>query len=645
MASSVEKVFTTMKESFSDNDAGDRLMVEVDTLQVRLLWVKRLRTIALALGAERTRSEMLPFLSEKIKSGLANSQKAIGDEVLASVAEELGEFHEFVGGASEAHCLLEPLELLCQVDETTVRNTAVNRITKLSEVLTPDQLFQHLAPKVLKLVSSNPDWFTARVSACGLYATAYKAAKNATPSLLVEDSTPTSTEKLSPVDVCNKIVSLFELSCADEPMVRRTAALKLGEVAEAFGKEITRSSLLPLWIKLISETEQESIRVNAVRSAPAIFHVAAFTPEETSTAGTPAFLYASCAQARSWRVRIATSEVLPQVADAIKRSKRETREAELILAADYFVKSLEDHEAEVRHATAAKSAAAASVLLPSFVFETLFPKVVELVTDEGVSNRVELAGVLLEMADPLGLENAKKAYVTDGLVNQLVQDASTNLRLAVIGKLACLIGVITIGEAGPLLNTIVELCADKNWRVRHAALLLYPQLAQQMDETAFTKVFITDSDAFKQRATDNCAKIRFDWVECCKQIGEVYGVEWLESNVVATILQLQNEKNYQLKAVLLHSVSALCPILKSSTSNSLHSQLLPAAIEMRADRVPNLKLLVATSLGKVAACRAVEPAYLESTLKPTLLTLTSDEDADVRTCAEESLKLIEDSES
>lgn len=51
--------------------------------QLRLNSIKKLSTIALALGEERTRSELIPFLTETIYDE---------DEVLLALADQLGNF-------------------------------------------------------------------------------------------------------------------------------------------------------------------------------------------------------------------------------------------------------------------------------------------------------------------------------------------------------------------------------------------------------------------------------------------------------------------------------------------------------------------------------------------------------------------------
>ena len=44
------------------------------------------------------------------------------DEVLVTLAGELGDFVEYIGGAQFAHILLPPLENLAAVEETMVRD-------------------------------------------------------------------------------------------------------------------------------------------------------------------------------------------------------------------------------------------------------------------------------------------------------------------------------------------------------------------------------------------------------------------------------------------------------------------------------------------------------------------------------------------
>ena len=85
-----------------------------EDVQLRLNAIHRISTIALALGPDRARDELIPFLQDSVDDE---------DEVLLALAEELGRnFEEYIGGPEHAHVLLGPLENLSAVEETLVRD-------------------------------------------------------------------------------------------------------------------------------------------------------------------------------------------------------------------------------------------------------------------------------------------------------------------------------------------------------------------------------------------------------------------------------------------------------------------------------------------------------------------------------------------
>ena len=75
--------------------------------QLRLNSIKKLSTIALALGVERTRSELIPFLTETIYDE---------DEVLLALAEQLGTFTPLIGGPEFVYHLLVRLFLILSLN-------------------------------------------------------------------------------------------------------------------------------------------------------------------------------------------------------------------------------------------------------------------------------------------------------------------------------------------------------------------------------------------------------------------------------------------------------------------------------------------------------------------------------------------------
>jgi serine/threonine-protein phosphatase 2A regulatory subunit A len=92
---------------------------------------------AIALGPERTRSELIPFLAGAIPHPCSCSYLVLimhhpilcsaesvddDDEIILALAEKLGQFVHLVGGPLFSYVLLVPLEALIAVEETSVRD-------------------------------------------------------------------------------------------------------------------------------------------------------------------------------------------------------------------------------------------------------------------------------------------------------------------------------------------------------------------------------------------------------------------------------------------------------------------------------------------------------------------------------------------
>lgn len=102
------------------------------------------------------------------------------DEVLVAIADELGNFTEFVGGPQYAHVILNPLATLAAVEETSVRDKvrfgiltaqAVESAAKVVVRLSQHQIEEFYIPIIKRLAAT--EWFTSRASASGLFAPAY----------------------------------------------------------------------------------------------------------------------------------------------------------------------------------------------------------------------------------------------------------------------------------------------------------------------------------------------------------------------------------------------------------------------------------------------------------------------------------------
>lgn len=147
-----------------------------EDVQLRLNSIKRLSQIASALGPDRTRTELIPFLTESCTDD--------EDEVLLALSEELGELVNYIGGAERIACLIPPLETLCNVEDANVRDKAVASLNTIAKQLKPEQVEATFFP-LLKRLSAGT-YFTSRSSACALFATVYTSGSVDTKNFCLE---------------------------------------------------------------------------------------------------------------------------------------------------------------------------------------------------------------------------------------------------------------------------------------------------------------------------------------------------------------------------------------------------------------------------------------------------------------------------
>lgn len=69
-------------------------------------------------------------------------------QILLALAEELGGFTSLIGGPAYAHILLKPLEDLAAIEETVVREKAVQSLHIIGEELPASSINSHFLPLV-----------------------------------------------------------------------------------------------------------------------------------------------------------------------------------------------------------------------------------------------------------------------------------------------------------------------------------------------------------------------------------------------------------------------------------------------------------------------------------------------------------------
>lgn len=556
-----------------------------DDTQLRLNAIHRLSTIALALGPQRAREDLIPFLQDNLDDE---------DEVLLALAEELGKgFHEYIGGAEYAHLLLAPLASLAEVEETLVRDKAAESITTICGLLSSSQIEQYYIPLVFRL--SHGDWFTSRTSSAALFSPVYPNAAPATQDELRK--------------------SFAKLGSDDTPMVRRAAGKWLGPLVKAMKKEHVITEALPIYRKLASD-DQDSVRLLTITDLVAIAQQ--LTPPEVKD-----HLLTQIRQSltdKSWRVRYMVSSNFVDLAEAVGPDL--VRE-ELVNA---YVQLLKDNEAEVRTAGAGGIPGFCKLVDRDTILNKILPCVRDLSQDSSQHVRAALGTHISGLAPLLGKEATIEHLLP--LFLHLLKDEFPDVRLNIISKLEQVNNVIGIDLLSQsLLPAIVELAGDKQWRVRQAIIEYIPLLAQQLGMSFFDEQL---SNLCMSWLGDIVYSIREAATVNLKKLIDVFGVDWAKQAIVPRVVAMATHPNYLYRMTTIFAISAITPSL---TVEVLRDDVLETVLRLAGDPIPNIRFNVAKTLEVISIVMAGSEAGAEVTEKsllPTLQQLQADNDADVR---------------
>jgi serine/threonine-protein phosphatase 2A regulatory subunit A len=569
-----------------------------EDVTLRLNSIERLQSIALALGEERTRQELLPFLMENHDDD---------DVILLALAAELNQsFVRVIGGPRYAYCMLPILETLAVVDETVVRAKAAESMIGVGEVMVDEDFKSQFVPVVGGLMKK--EW-TARVSATKLLSLVYEKSKN--------------DEKVK------KMVRdwFVDLSQDETPMVRRASAQAFAKLVMVIEPKVMERELLPVFQKL-TEDDQDSVRLISVESCGALSEVLAKGHQQGVVNDVVVPIVLKFAGDQSWRVR---HQAALQLADVAESSNREVVRSLLLTS---FVALMQDSEAEVRAVAASCVSKFSQLLRREDVTSTIIPMCQDLANDASQYVRISLAGSVTELSPLVGKDFTSQELLPIYL--ELLKDENSETRLGIIGKLDSVGKVIGVDVLSTcLMPAIEELAKDEHWRVRLAIISHVPLLAQQIGEDFLRNQLMPQCLMWLQ---DKVFSIREAAIETLAKLTGIFGGIWAEDNIISPVLSMiSDNSNYLYRITGLHAIAALALHLDQGT---IDGQLIPKIIKAAtSDPVPNVRFNAAKAFLKVRP--NASSSAVQNMIRPCLEEVKeADTDPDVRYFAAESLRAM-----
>lgn len=137
---------------------------------------------------------------------------------------------------------------------------------------------------------------------------------------------------------------------------------------------------------------------------------------------------------------------------------------------------------------------------------------------------------------------------------RLLQDASSDVRLAVIGHLGLLIETVGMDRLlAALLPAVDDLASDSQWRVRHAIIAHLPLLAAHISPPNFDARLLP---VLRGALRDAVAAVRD---EAAAVLSRLYDHAWHDSTLHALLLEQAGSPNYLYRISVLHVIEKALP--------------------------------------------------------------------------------------
>ena len=403
--------------------------------------VQNLRGISLALGRERTRKELLPYL----KSCIDEEE----DEIIIELSKVLSNFIDCIGGKQYIKELFNILEVILTIDEPFVIKETINSIK--------------LIVKQIGKVSEVENDLMSMIN--NLYISEDINQKKSAMNLLIF--------LFKDLNKNNKALGLnyFDKFVVDNSISIRKELLN----------EITEITLLlsidyiKKLINTILKDKNDSMRIDIINIIMSIKQ----HPNINDFINVIYELIPKLAEDTNWRVRLTVTDKLNDILNFpnIDNKFKQT-------CVNIFAQLVEDSEPEIRNICCLRLEEITKILKNENNFDKILQNLRKLEKDQKNFVRGALAANILKLCSLVGIKKTNDFIFPIFLT--LIKDENLEIRMTLINNLSELNKVIEINNIiESIMPSIKEISANKSWRVRIQIMEIIPVLAKLFNQQIF----------------------------------------------------------------------------------------------------------------------------------------------------------------
>ena len=543
---------------------------------------QNLRGISLALGRERTRKELFPYL----KSCIDEEE----DEIIIELAKVLSNFIDCIGGKQYIKELLNLLEVILRIDDHFVRIEIINtiklvikQIGKVSEIETD----------LIAIINNlyNSDDINQKKCAMNLLIFLYKDLNNNNKNLAL---------------------NYFDKFLVDNNISVKKELLK--EITE-ITTELSIDYIKKM-INVILKDKNDSMRIDIVNIILSIKN----HKNINEFIDTIYDLIPKLAEDSNWRVRLTVSDKIneflnfPNINNNFKQK-----------SIDIFAKLLEDSEAEIRNICCLRLEEITKILKDEKNFDKILQNLRNLEKDQKNFVKGALASNVLKICELIGPKKTND-YIFPIFLT-LIKDENIEIRMNLINNLSNLNKVIAINDIiESLMPSIKEISANKSWRVRIQIMEIIPVLAKLFNQHLFM------SNIFPICITSLMDSVFSIREASCKLFVTIYKDiknEEFEKKLIEKLNELCLSSSYLLRNTALVYIKFYIEKLDDKVYlEFFEKKIIEIVFNLSKDKIANVRLNCAFILNKIKNIN-FKDSKINEEIKKIIEVLKTDKDDDV----------------
>ena len=525
-------------------------------IKIKINAVHNLRGISLALGRERTRRELLPYLLSCLQEE--------EDETLIELAKIFSNFLDCVGGKQYVKEIFNMIENLLSIDEINVRKESINSLKNtIKQIGNFSEVEKDLMEMIFNLNSKNN--INEQISSLNIIIFAFgdlnKENKNKCFDLLIKYSQSQS-------------LNLKRELSYSIPLITKYLSLdNIEKIINIFYNDKNETSKIGIMDIIIS-----------LDNHPNLNQAFDFINN----------IIIKLSNDNNWRIKITVADKIHLI---LKFNNLPNQIIQNLI--DIYSKFLESPEPEIKNVCCQRLEEISLLINKNDNFDKILISLKKLENDTTPYVRGSLANNLLKIAPLIGTKKTND-YIFPIFLN-FIKDDNHDIRMTLIKSLDELNKVVNIDNIiQGIIPSFLEISSNKNWRIRIQVLDVINVLSNILDKKIFMDTIFNISINL---LSDSVFAIREETFKLIKNLYVKLKSNDFEKIVMDKLIEMSQNISYLIRNTVVLFIYNFCDIKEGENIddylNFIEGNLSKLLFMLCNDKISNVRMNCAKTLNKM----------------------------------------------